>query len=167
MVSGVLAISIRQPWAWLICEGRDPRGEGKPVENRDWSTDYRGELLIHAGLQPYPGFEEIRRNVRDEFGIEIPPLAELPRGGIVGQANLVMVLDGARWRPEDDDPRWDRFRDSRWRSGSRYPWCLDDARPLPFRRCPGQLKLFHVDYAALPAPVGYARQVSFLAGVGA
>ena len=39
------AISVRQPWAYLILQ------RGKNVENRTWSTDYRGPLLIHAGRQ--------------------------------------------------------------------------------------------------------------------
>jgi len=36
------ALSIKQPWANLIISGI------KPVENRTWSTPYRGPLLIHA-----------------------------------------------------------------------------------------------------------------------
>jgi len=145
----MLTISIRQPWAWLICEGRDLRGQGKPVENRDWSTPYRGELLIHAGLQPYPGFEQIRREVWREFGIRIPELSALPRGGIVGQANLVMVLDRAAG-PERYDARWLDYWMSPWFAvGSRFGWCLEDARPLPFVPCPGRQKLFDVDMALL------------------
>ena len=43
------AISIRQPWAWLIVHGY------KDVENRTWATKHRGPILIHAGktLDPY------------------------------------------------------------------------------------------------------------------
>jgi hypothetical protein len=37
------AISIRQPWAWLIVNGF------KDVENRSWKTKYRGPVLVHAG----------------------------------------------------------------------------------------------------------------------
>ena len=37
------AISIRQPWAWLIVNGY------KDVENRIWATSLRGRVLIHAG----------------------------------------------------------------------------------------------------------------------
>ncbi len=37
------ALTIRQPWAWAITCGL------KRVENRTWSTNYRGPLLIHAG----------------------------------------------------------------------------------------------------------------------
>ena len=35
-------LSVKQPHATLICAGI------KRVENRTWSTDYRGRLLIHA-----------------------------------------------------------------------------------------------------------------------
>ena len=35
-------LSIKQPYATLICAGV------KRVENRTWTTDYRGRLLIHA-----------------------------------------------------------------------------------------------------------------------
>lgn len=38
------AITIKQPWAQLICEGL------KDVENRTWPTKYRGRVLIHAAL---------------------------------------------------------------------------------------------------------------------
>ena len=36
------AISIRQPWAWLIVHGY------QDVENRTWSTKHRGPILIHC-----------------------------------------------------------------------------------------------------------------------
>jgi hypothetical protein len=38
----VTILTVRQPWAWLIVAGH------KPIENRDWSTNYRGRLYIHA-----------------------------------------------------------------------------------------------------------------------
>jgi len=36
-------LSIRQPWAWLVCVG------AKTIENRSWATTYRGVIAIHAG----------------------------------------------------------------------------------------------------------------------
>lgn len=39
----ITALSVRQPWAWLLCEGL------KDVENRNWRTNYRGTLYIHVG----------------------------------------------------------------------------------------------------------------------
>lgn len=37
------AITIKQPWASLICVGI------KDIENRTWRTNFRGRVLIHAG----------------------------------------------------------------------------------------------------------------------
>jgi hypothetical protein len=39
------AITIRQPWAQLIVSG------AKDVENRTWSTNYRGLILIHSSAK--------------------------------------------------------------------------------------------------------------------
>jgi ASCH domain len=36
------ALSVRRPWANLIFAG-------KTVENRTWSTEHRGEIIVHAG----------------------------------------------------------------------------------------------------------------------
>lgn len=35
-------LSVKQPWAYLICSGI------KDIENRTWSTKFRGRVLIHA-----------------------------------------------------------------------------------------------------------------------
>ena len=44
------ALSTKQPWAWAIFHG-------KPVENRSWTTKFRGDLLIHASLTlDVPGY---------------------------------------------------------------------------------------------------------------
>jgi hypothetical protein len=39
----VHALTVQQPWAYAITVG------AKTVENRTWTTRYRGPLLIHAG----------------------------------------------------------------------------------------------------------------------
>lgn len=39
------AISIKQPWAYLICAGI------KDVENRTWATKFRGRVYIHASAK--------------------------------------------------------------------------------------------------------------------
>lgn len=41
-------LTIREPWASLIGKGI------KIIETRSWSTNYRGELYIHAGLYKVP-----------------------------------------------------------------------------------------------------------------
>ena len=40
------ALSIRQPWAWLIVNGY------KDIENRNWRTNFRGRVYVHAGKRP-------------------------------------------------------------------------------------------------------------------
>jgi len=35
-------LSVKQPWAWLLCSGI------KPIENRTRRTNFRGRILIHA-----------------------------------------------------------------------------------------------------------------------
>ena len=44
------AISLKQPWANLVCEGR------KTIETKKWKTDYRGDLVICSSKKPdiYP-----------------------------------------------------------------------------------------------------------------
>lgn len=36
------ALSVRQPWAWLIVAGH------KDIENRSWPTRFRGRIYVHA-----------------------------------------------------------------------------------------------------------------------
>jgi hypothetical protein len=114
------ALSIRQPWAWLIVHGH------KPIENRDWSTDWRGELLIHAGKV----FDEAALDgIRDFF----PDVArQLPQqydlGGIVGVATLTACVQAST---------------SAWFTGP-HGFVLEHARPLAFRRWRGQLGFFDV-----------------------
>lgn len=40
----LMALSVRDPWARAMFYGKPL----KDVENRRWSTDYRGDLLIHV-----------------------------------------------------------------------------------------------------------------------
>src|SRR5215472_1457845 len=54
-LAGMKALSVRQPWAWLIVNGY------KPVENRNWLTKFRGRLLIHAGQRFDPKGVEAAR----------------------------------------------------------------------------------------------------------
>lgn len=121
-------LSIRQPWAWLIVHGH------QDVENRDWATDYRGPLLIHASktlaLREYRAQADA---VYAETGILVPAAEVVERGGIVG---LAVLVDCAR------------DSDSRWYTGG-VAWLLRDARPLPFHPCKGALQLFHTPMAAV------------------
>jgi hypothetical protein len=72
----IKALSVRQPWADLIIRGI------KAVENRSWSTKYRGPLLIHTGQK----FDD-RCVIQQQAQFNIDPDA-LPYGAIVGIVDL-------------------------------------------------------------------------------
>lgn len=96
------ALSVRQPWAWAILNG-------KPVENRDWPEHYgprvwlerelkrlgRIRVLLHAAK----GCTKAEFGDACEFmfvacGVDsVPELSELPRGAIVGAIDIVAVVE--------------------------------------------------------------------------
>jgi hypothetical protein len=122
-----LALSVQQPWAWLIVNGF------KPVENRDWPTKVRGVIGIHAGKKfDHEGAEWVRREFPQ---IQLPPVAAFPCGGIVGRARLIDCVQDM---------------DSRWFVG-RHGFVFSAALPLPFTPCRGQLGFFRPDFAAVAA----------------
>jgi hypothetical protein len=120
----VKALSIRQPWAWLILNA------GKDIENRDWPAHFRGRFLIHASKgmtqDEYINAAYTLRDIRKD--IELPPFEALERGGIVGTAVLASCV---------------RQSDSPWFFGE-YGFVLRDAAPLPFRPYKGRLGFFDV-----------------------
>lgn len=118
-------LSIRQPWAWLIVNGH------KDVENRTWPTRHRGPLFIHAGrTMTRDDYESCRIFVGRFSDLQLPDPADLERGGIVGQVDLV------RCEPQYISP---------WFCG---PWgfVLRHAQVLPFRPCKGQLMMWEEVY---------------------
>ena len=114
------ALSIRQPWAWLIVNGY------KDIENRNWRTKYRGPFLVHGGLKVE---KDVYDRVADWLDIQLPPPSEIERGGIVGQS---IVLDCVG------------KHDSVWFFGP-YGFVLGKSKPLPFRSMRGRLGFFPVN----------------------
>ncbi len=74
-------LSVRQPWAELIVSGI------KRIENRTWTTSYRGPVIIHAGGK---WDDEPIEQIERRLNLEIP--YNLPRGGVVGIAGLADVV---------------------------------------------------------------------------
>lgn len=79
------ALSIKQPWAWLIVNGY------KPFENRSWQTKFRGEFGVHASLQlDNEGYKWVEENSK-KLGVdmsEFPLPYEFVRGAIIGKATI-------------------------------------------------------------------------------
>ena len=123
------ALSIRQPWAWLIVNNF------KTIENRDWryQPKFRGRFLVHAGKR----FGGPHRPDEWEWP-DIEPPASFDMGGIRGIAELVDVVT-----------RKQVHRGSRVGLGL----VLRNARPLKFYPCKGMLGFFDVDYPhRIPRP---------------
>lgn len=119
------AISIRQPWAWLILNA------GKDIENRSWPTRFRGRVLIHASkgmtideYEDASGFVEFKVDDR----LILPGAEELQRGGIVGEVEIVDCVSRSS---------------SPWFVGP-YGFVLRNPKPLPFAPCRGSLGFFDV-----------------------
>ena len=114
------ALSIRQPWAWLILHA------GKDTENRTWRTQYRGPILIHAAKTLD---EEGYNYLWHRCCRQIPPVNEYDFGGFVGMARIVDCVTeyGGYWF---EGP---------------YGFVLADVKPLPkFIPYPGRLGLFNI-----------------------
>lgn len=117
-------LSVRQPWAWLIVNGY------KPLENRSRRTKYRGPFYVHASLRVDPaGYEWVKHHHPE---IVMPPLHEMPRGGIVGVAEITAVA-------LPNEPLQPEFQ--KWRMEG-FGWILRNASSLPFRPMRGMLGFF-------------------------
>lgn len=116
------ALSIRQPWAWLIIHG------GKDIENRTWHTSYRGRFLVHAAKGMTKDEYNFACGFAHELGVKIPPASELLRGGIIGSVEL---MDS------------NEHHESHWWMGDKA-FVLERPIPLAFTPIKGQLGFFHV-----------------------
>lgn len=132
---GMPALSIRQPWAWLILHA------GKDIENRDWSTRFRGRILIHAS-KSMTNYEYdvaadtaimVGRSRPYPPGLRLPPRKDLDRGGIVGAVDIVDCV---------------RTSDSPWFIGE-CGFVLANAAPCPFVPYKGRLGIFSVPPEAM------------------
>lgn len=114
------ALSIMQPWAWLIVSGQ------KDIENRSWSTTFRGRILVHAGKRmDVEGEMWLRNNMPWVFDKTMI----FARGGIVGEVEITGCVQEST---------------SQWFNGP-FGFQLADGKPLPFRPLRGKLGFFEVE----------------------
>lgn len=138
------ALSIRQPWAWLIVNGY------KDIENRDWrigrkpgfggayrdrELDFPARIYVHTGKSMDVGSweEYIRHRLTKAQWKLFRELEEFPLGAIVGEIDIVACIEAA------DYPC------SPWFMG-KYGFVLYNPvaykQPIPY---PGRLGFFNVE----------------------
>jgi hypothetical protein len=143
------AISIKQPWAWLIANGY------MTVENRKWYTGHRGDLLIHAGKSETDvdlDIEFVRKKFR--IGIERD---QLEFGKAIAVADLIAC---------SKEPK--AAVDKYWHVDGCFAWSLRRIRPIEPFEIRGKLNLFDVPFSwdeypeqiAEPVPMGRALLVA-------
>lgn len=131
-----VAISLKQPWAWLVAEGF------KDMENRPWYRSFTGPALIHTGktvdeeamqalashLHPATPGEPVMPELLEKFDALYDGVG-FETGGLVGIATFgPFVVDHA----------------SPWFMGP-YAFPVSEARSLPFLPWRGMLGFFPVD----------------------
>lgn len=116
------ALSIRQPWAWLIVNGY------KDIENRDTLKNFRGDFLIHAGgVYDRKWREKIHLGMVKLIDAVIDSKFQNFRyGGIIGHATISGCVEKS---------------DSPWFVG-KYGLLIKNPKPLPFTPCKGKLSFF-------------------------
>ena len=123
------ALSILQPWAWLIIHGH------KDIENREWKPynpglKFRGPVAIHTGMKADRfSIDDVMRGIHPVTGGPLVALEprSFERGGIVGMAEIVDCIETS---------------ESDWFVGP-YGFVIRNARPVPFIPVKGQLGFFN------------------------
>lgn len=111
-MASLMALTIHRPWSDLIAAGH------KRVENRTWTTAYRGLIAIHAGR----AYDDTAAATAAASGHEVPP-THLSPNGIVAVARLVDVHHGG---PQACGPPCQPYG-----VPGHYHWVLDEIRRLP------------------------------------
>lgn len=140
------ALTVHQPWVGLIIAGR------KNVENRSWSTEYRGRLPIHSGaawekhprlgdrplqVNPIAGTNAIRWDSPDGLVVYDVPAGLLQTRMILGSVELYDVVEEAD-------------RENLWAVPGMKHWLLREPLPLmePIQAS-GKLRLWTAEDARL------------------
>lgn len=128
------SITIKQPWASLICQGI------KDIENRTWATKFRGRVLVHAGMaktnDSWPYKEPIREYLETlgryagfsfcEMRKGIVKSCPMEFGAIIGSVEIVdcVINHPSIWAEKTDEQAVD------WDAKPTYNWVL--ANPIRF-----------------------------------
>ena len=125
-------LTIKEPFATLI------KKKIKYIETRSWSTKYRGELYIQAGVA------KIRKEVRERPGLsELYNDDELCYGYIICKCNLIdCVYMTNEFIESEKKKNPENFISGHYEIG-RYAWILSDVEPITPIKVKGQLGIWN------------------------
>jgi len=162
-MSDLRCLTGRQPWWWAILHA------GKRIENRRKRWKYRGPILLHAakgctkdeyygavagmleaGVLRHPDFAEdahcidpgchLSERGTHRAHVRVPTLADMPRSGIVGYAEILGVIE-PQTAPKTIEWNWPGL-DPRWHMPEQYGYVLGNVTQMPFVPCDGMLGLY-------------------------
>ena len=126
------ALTVKQPWAQLICTGI------KDVENRTWKTNFRGRVLIHASAKDF----DFKTHMTSEYQREFIKKIKKPyiHSTIIGSVEIIDCI----LSKDDSFQSWGDF----WC----YHWKL--ANPVlfskPIENVKGKLSFWESGYEMCP-----------------
>lgn len=125
-------LTIKQPFATLIVEGL------KEYEFRTWKTNYRGEILIHAGK----GVDKKAMKKYEYLGLEYP------KGCIIGKATITDCIkiddDARKILKEKNSIIYSNIIDNKDWNG--YGFKLENVEKLENIEVCGKLSFWEFDY---------------------
>lgn len=122
-------LSVKQPWAAMIVHGM------KTVENRTWSTKFRGRFYIHAS-------RTVDKHAMKQWETLLAPKimsTAYSSGSIIGAVDIINVIDKDFPICEQSDATW-------WEQGS-YGFVLRNPKLIQPHPYTGQLNFFDVNLA--------------------
>lgn len=116
-MNAIKVITIRQPWAALIMLGI------KNIENRTWSTTYRGRLVIHSSALVNDVEWMSARYTCRRLGVKFPDGDMLlgKTGELLGTVTLSNILPALNVGETGAD----------WQVEANYGWVLENPKPFP------------------------------------
>jgi len=102
------ALSVKQPWASLICTPREknPLLGIKDIENRTWRTHFRGRIYVHSSGKGVPDFNFNQQQHEALATVDTNEM-EFPYSAIIGEVDIIDCVQDhpsiwAEKAPKDD-----------------------------------------------------------------
>src|SRR5947208_760657 len=122
MIEPLRCLAVKQPWAWALVAGV------KDIENRTWSTEYRGQIVIQASSS-----KTIVNKISKTTGKSLPSMT-FEYSALIGVVDVLDVV-----------PLSEELENNLWVCGP-LCWKVGNARmfrePIPAK---GKLNLYSLD----------------------